>query len=184
MWSIVLILFFLLLICISVLYVTNQRFSCYVRENGHLVRAYHKYSAGDASNNLFIRYGGLQTVQSVVDQAVTNLLAEETLAPAFAVINTPNHRSGVQLKACLDLYFCHLLGFYTPYPSKTFTRGVILDARSMKASHAHLKITQEQFLLFNSVLAKTLTDAGVSATDVSQLTPRLNALMCDIVTVT
>lgn len=184
MWSIVLILFFLLLICISVLYVTNQRFSCYVREHGCLVRSYQKFTGGDESNNLFIRYGGLQTVQTVVDQAVTNLLAEETLAPVFSVVGTPGHRSGVQLKACLDLYFCHLLGFYTPYPSKTFTRGVIVDARSMKASHTHLTITQEQFLLFNSVLAKTLTDAGVSASDVSQLAPKLNALMCDIVTVT
>jgi len=183
MWSIVLILFFLLLICISVLYVTNQRYQCYVREHGCLVRSYQKFEGGDASNNLFIRYGGLQTVQAVVDQAVTNLLAEETLAPVFAVIGKEGHRSGIQLKACLDLFFCRLLGFYTPYPSKTFTRGIIVDARSMKASHAHLSITQEQFLLFNSVLAKTLTDAGVSAADVSQLTPELNALMCDIVTI-
>lgn len=184
MWSIVLILFFLLLICISVLYVTNQRFSSYVREHGSLVRHYQKYMCGDASDNLFIRYGGLQKVQTVVDKAVENLLAEETLAPAFSVIGTPNHRSGVELKACLDLYFCNLLGFYTPYPSKTFTRGVIVDARTMKASHAHLTISQEQFLLFNAVLAKTLTDAGVSDADVAKLTPKLNALMCDIVTVT
>lgn len=183
MWSIILLLLLLLIICICVLYVTNQRFSCYVRKHGSLVKAYSKYESGDASDNLFIRYGGLQTIQAVVDQAVTNLLAEESLADVFSVVGQPNHRSGVQLKACLDIQFANMFGFYTPYPSKTFTRGVTIDARSMKASHAGLKITTAQFNTFVGVLAKTLLDAGVTQEDVNTVSPALNGMITDIVTV-
>lgn len=183
MWSVVLLLVLLLVICISVLYVTNQKFSGYVRKNGRLVRHYTRFEYGDASTNLFIKYRGLQTVQDIVDQAVTNLLQEDTLKEPFSVVGTSGHRSGDALKACLDLYFAEALGAPFVYPGKTFTRGVIVNARNMRASHCHLKITQEQFLLFNSVIAKTFTEAGVEDADLAKITPKLNALMTDIVTV-
>lgn len=183
MWSIVLLLVLVLVICISVLYVTNQRFACYVRKHGRLVKHYTRFESGDASTNMFIKYHGLKKVQEIVDQAVSNLLQEDALKESFSVVGNPGHRSADELKACLDLYFSEALGAPFVYPGKTFTRGVIVNARTMRASHCHLKITQEQFLLFNSVIAKTFTEAGVDDADLAKITPKLNALMTDIVTV-
>lgn len=172
-------LFVLFVIIVVLLYTIGRILMC---EKKVLIK-YVKFEEGDAASNLFIKYGGLQTVQAVVDSAVTNLLAEESLASVFSVVGTPNHRSGDALKACLDLQFQSLLGGPLLYPGKTFTRGVIVDARTMKASHRHLTITKEQFNTFVAVLIKTLLDAGVTQTDVDELAPTLNGMVCDIVTV-
>lgn len=149
----------------------------------HLIHNFEKFEKEDASQNLFIKYGALQTIQAVVDAAVTNLLNEPSLAPVFAVVNQPGHRSGVALKACLDLQFAALFGGPFVYPSKTFTRGVVVDARSMKASHCHLNITQDQFNTFVNVLVETLLDAGVTQDDVNMLAPALKNMAKDIVNV-
>jgi hypothetical protein len=153
----------------------------YVLRNQAIVRAHLRFQ--NSKTTLFEKYGGLQTIMAVVDLAVTNLLAEPSLAGPFAVVGQPNHRSGTQLKSCLDLQFATLFGGPFVYPSKTFTRGVCVDARNMKESHRGLKITTAQFNTFVSVLAKTLLDAGVSEADVNAVAPGLKAMLTDIVEV-
>lgn len=150
---------------------------------GELMKNFDDFQSGDATNNLFIKYGGLQTVQTVVDAAVTNLVADPTLAPVFSVVGTPSHRSGAQLKSLLDLQISALLGAPFVYPSKSFTRGVTVDGRTMKTSHAGLSITAAQQEKFISILASTLIQCGVSAEDVAAVAPKLNAMTKDIVTV-
>jgi hypothetical protein len=138
----------------------------YVLRNQAIVRAHLRFQ--NSKTTLFEKYGGLQTIMAVVD---------------FAVVGQPNHRSGTQLKSCLDLQFATLFGGPFVYPSKTFTRGVCVDARNMKESHRGLKITTAQFNTFVSVLAKTLLDAGVSEADVNAVAPGLKAMLTDIVEV-
>lgn len=179
-------LFLIVVLCFFLLWMwwgAADRYKHVMCRYGTLIRQFHKFECGDATDNLFIKYGGLATIQTVVDSAVTNLLAEESLASVFAVVGTDGHRSGPQLKACLDLQFSSMFGAPFVYPGKTFTRGSIVDARTMKASHQHLTITRDQFNTFVSVLAKTLLDAGVSQTDLDILGPQLNAMVDDIVTV-
>lgn len=132
---------------------------------------------------LFEKYGGLQTVQKVVDDAVANLVAEPTLANVFAVIGQANHRSGIMLKSLLDSQFTALLGGPAIYPSKSFTRGVCVDGRSMKDAHRGLKITTAQQQKFISILAQTLKEDGVTDEDIAKVAPALNAMTRDIVEV-
>lgn len=154
-----------------------------MRRYGCLIRQYERFECGDSKDNLFIKYGGLQTVMTVVDTAVTNLLADASLAPVFAVVGQDGHRSGAQLKSLLDLQFTYLLGGPLLYPGRSITRGVTVDGRTMKASHAGLTITRDQFNTFNSILVNTFLQCGVSQEDVNELTPALNAMASDIITV-
>ena len=181
MWFILLLL--VLIVVLWAFWHSYQQHEHFMMKYGALIRNYCHFEHGDASNNLFIKYGGLQTIQAVVDTSVTNLLKEESLADVFAVVGTENHRTGNALKACLDLFFTELFGGPVTYPGKTFTRGMIVNARSMKASHASLTITLEQFNKFNEVIAQTLVDSGVSQADVNSVAPKLNEYLCDIVTV-
>lgn len=175
MWYFILLIVLIVILC--------MRLSPMSRDCYKLVKQYVAFETGTADNNLFIRYGGLQTIQAVVDSAVQNLLNEPSLAPVFSVVSTPGHRSGAQLKACLDLQLSALLGFYSPYPGRTFTRGVIVDARTMRDSHKHLTISQDMFNTFVNVLVKTLTDAGIAQADINMLAPGLVGMAKDIVTV-
>lgn len=175
MWYFLLLVILIVILCFRM---SSMGKDCY-----KLVRQYIAFETGTADNNLFIKYGGLETIQAVVDSAVTNLLNEPSLAPVFSVVGQPNHRTGAQLKACLDLHFTYLLGGPVIYPSRTFTRGAIVDARTMRDSHKHLTITQDQFNTFVNVLVKTLTDAGVAQADINMLAPGLVDMAKDIVTV-
>lgn len=168
-------------ILLFILFVMHHRFT---RRYGELICHFEKFEHGNASDNLFIKYGGLATVETVVDTAVTNLLADPTLAPVFSVVGTPNHRSGAQLKSLLDLQISTLLGGPFVYPARSFTRGVIVDGRSMKASHASLTITTAQFNTFVNILAGTLIQCGVAQADVNAIAPKLQSMVRDIVTVT
>lgn len=152
-------------------------------KNAPVVKQYEQYQQGNSTNNLFIKYGGLDTVKAVVDSAVTNLLNEPTLSNVFAVVGTPNHRTGAMLKSALDLQFTYLMGGPLVYPSKTLTRGAIVDARSMKASHTGLGITTAQFNTFVNILVSTLLAAGVAQEDVNVLGPGLKSMITDIVEV-
>lgn len=153
------------------------------REHKPIVSQYENFANGNATNNLFIKYGGLQTVQAVVDKAVANLLAEPSLANVFAVVGETGHRTGSALTAALDLQFSYLFGAPFVYPGRTFTRGAIIDARNMKSSHAGLGITTAQFNTFVQILVSTLLQMGVAQSDIDQLAPGLTSMVSDIVTV-
>lgn len=178
-----------LILCVFVVVLLWCLFAAYERHEhsvskySQLIKNYQAFETGNTTNNLFIKYGGLQTVQAVVDAAVTNLVAEPTLQSVFAVVGQPGHRSGPQLKACLDLQVSALLSGPFAYPARTFTRGAIVDARSMKASHMNLQITTAQFNTFVNILAQTLIQSGVTQADVDALAPGLEAMVGDIVTV-
>ena len=174
--SIVYLLFILMVVFLG-LFIAEKLKS---KKNAPVVDQYNKFANGDATNNLFIKYGGLQTIQAVVDSAVTNLLAEPTLSNVFAVVGESGHRTGAALKSALDLQFSYLFGSSFVYPGRTFTRGAIIDARNMKASHAGLGITQAQFTTFVNILVQTLLSAGVSQADVNALAPGLQSMVNDI----
>jgi truncated hemoglobin YjbI len=148
-----------------------------------LVRQYENYEYADSTTNLFIKYGGLDTVRSIVDSSAAALSEDPLLAPVFGVLDTTGHRSEDELKACLDLQFTSLLGGPLPYPGRTITRGVAVHARSMLDSHKHLTISKEQFSRFVTILAGVLTNAGVTSEDLAGLATGLNAMASSIITV-
>ncbi|RYE12453.1 MAG: hypothetical protein EOP45_22830, partial [Sphingobacteriaceae bacterium] len=150
------------------------------RENQDLVKQYNTYQN---TTTLYETLGGGDTVRIAVDNAVTALLAEASLSNVFAVVGSSGHRSGAQLKSCLDAQFSTLLGYALPYPTKTLTRGAIVKARDMASSHRkqNLGITQQQFNTFVSILATSLVQSGVPQANVNALAPQLTAMSVDIV---
>jgi len=179
-------LWLLLILIILVLLYSFRELHCLRKwrsTHQSLVDRYRSFECGTAENNLFIKYGGIQGIMGAVDVAVSNLIAEPTLANVFSVVGQPTHRSGLELKACLDLQFSSLLGFALPYPSRTFTRGISVNARNMRDSHRNigLNITTAQFNTFVNILATSLVQAGISQADVNALAPTLTAMSSDIV---
>jgi len=167
-------MFIFILFVLLILYIVLS-----VMPHRDMIKNYWRYQS--SSKTLFEKYGGLQTIQAVVDASVVNLLAEPSLSNVFAVVGQEGHRSGPQLKSCLDLQFAALFGGPFAYPAKTFTRGVTVNARTMKDSHRGLKITTAQFNSFVNILAKTLLDSGVATEDVNAVAPGLKAMLKDIV---
>lgn len=149
-----------------------------------LITAYDNFQKGTASSNLFIKYGGLDAVQTIVDSIAANAGADSQLAPFFSVVGQPGHDTGAQLKSTLDHQISYLLGSPWVYPGRTFTRGVCVQGRSMKASHAGLQITNAIFDRFLTVaIVPALKSAGVSDADIAAASPALESLRQDIVTV-
>lgn len=79
---------------------------------------------GSDAGTLFDCYGGASTVQEIVNQAVTGLLADCVTAPYFANValsgdTTPGFETGANLKACLNLFFAAALGGPAHYPGVT-----------------------------------------------------------------
>ncbi|RYE16654.1 MAG: hypothetical protein EOP45_17110 [Sphingobacteriaceae bacterium] len=142
-----------------------------------------QYDNYQNTTTLYETLGGSATIQVAVDNAVTALLAEPSLSNVFQVVGETGHRTGDQLKSCLDLQFSSLLGSPIPYPSKTISRGEIVKARSMAESHRkqNLGITQQQFNTFVSILAASLVKTGVPQANVDALAPTLTAMSVDIV---
>jgi len=148
-----------------------------------LITAYNSFQTGTASNNLFIKYGGMDAVQTIVDSIAANAGADATLSPFFGVLNQTGHDTGAQLKSLLDLQISYLLGSSWVYPGRSFTRGVCVQGRSMKASHAGLQITNAIFDRFLTIaIIPALISAGVSDADIAAASPALENLRKEIVT--
>lgn len=172
---------YVVLFCIILWLSFHLRTALHFRqENQDLVEQYNTYQN---TTTLYETLGGADTVKIAVDNAVSALLAEPSLSNVFAVVGTSGHRTGAQLKSCLDAQFSTLLGYALPYPTKTLTRGAIVKARSMRASHKSLNlgITTAQFNTFVSILATSLVQSGVPQANVDALAPQLTAMSVDIV---
>jgi hypothetical protein len=182
-------LFLFLVLVIIVLGNAYRDDTDFKSQNTDLIQQYNQYQYGDVTKNLFVKYcvkgndNPLIIIQTLVDDCATALANDPLLAPVFTVLGQPGHRSGAELKACLDLQFTALLGGPVPYPGRTFTRGVTVLARSMKDSHRSLNIDQAIFNKFVAVVAQVFLDAGVLPADVNAIAPALNGMMSDIVTV-
>lgn len=176
--------FFLILVLLFViiLWLSNhlRRALHFQKINQNIVDQYRTYQN---TTTLYETLGGADTVKVAVDNAVNALLAEPTLANVFAVVGTHGHRTGAQLKSCLDAQFSTLMGYPLIYPTKTLTRSNIVKARSMRDSHKNINlgITEAQFDKFVSILATSLVQTGVPQANVDALAPSLVAMASDIV---
>lgn len=132
-----------------------------------------------SAQSLYTKYGGAPTIQKVVDDAVTGVLADPVEAPFFAVIGQPGHDSGSRLKSCLRLQFTAVFGGPAKYPG-TNDQGD--KCEDMVEAHADLAITGPVFDRFITDLTGVLAADGVSQGDIATVAPTLLGLKSQIVT--
>ena len=138
-----------------------------------------KAPTAPSTQSLYTKYGGAPTIQRVVDDAVTGVLADPVEAPFFAVIGQPGHDSANRLKSCLRLQFTAVFGGPATFPG-TNDQGD--QCKDMVTSHAGLAITGPVFDRFITDLTGVLAADGVSQADIATIAPTLVGLKSQIVT--
>lgn len=138
-----------------------------------------KAPTSPSTPSLYTKYGGAATIQKVVDDAVTGVLADPVVAPFFAVIGQPGHDSANRLKSCLRLQFTAVFGGPATYPGRNDQGDQCQD---MVTSHAGLAITGPVFDRFITDLTGVLAADGVSQADIATIAPTLVGLKSQIVT--
>jgi hypothetical protein len=129
--------------------------------------------------SLYDKYGGAPTVQKVVDDAVTGLLADCIEAPYFTNnLNKQGHDSTARLKSCLRLQFTALLGGPATYPGMNDMGDMCQD---MQTVHADIGVPGFAFDKFIVDVASVLKADGVSDTDIQTVAPAFVGLRPQIV---
>jgi truncated hemoglobin YjbI len=129
--------------------------------------------------SLYDKYGGQPTIQKVVDDAVTGVLADPVVAPFFGFIGQPGHDSADRLKSCLDLQFTALFGGPATYPGISHFRSAPPEGyqcEDMRAAHNGLNIPGNVFDKFVADLTGVMKADGVSDADIATLAPQLAAI--------
>lgn len=130
-----------------------------------------------ANQTLFEKYGGAPTIRTVVDNAVTALVADPVTAPFFAgTLATPGRPD--RLKSCLRLQFTAVFGGPATYPGRNDQGDMCAD---MVTAHRGLNISGAVFDRFIMDVAMVLRSAGVSEADVNAVAPTLVGLRPQIV---
>jgi hypothetical protein len=136
-------------------------------------------AGGAGAQTLFQKYG--TAIPKVVDDAVTGLLGDCSIAPYFAVVGTTGHDSVARLKSCLRLQFTVLFGGPGTYPGVN-DEGDMCD--TMTAIHSGLQIPGDVFDKFVMDLGGVLTADGVASADVTTIAGAVSGLKPQIVSST
>jgi hemoglobin len=114
--------------------------------------------------SLYDRLGGKPAIQAVVDDFIGNVAADTRINQRFAGANIP------RLKGLLVDQICEASGGPCQY-----------TGRSMKASHAGMKITETEFNALVQDLVKSLDKFKVGAQEKQELLTALGGMKADIV---
>jgi hypothetical protein len=132
--------------------------------------------AGGSAQTLYEKYG--TAIPTVVDDAVTGLLNDCSIAPYFAGVGTTGHDSVARLKSCLRLQFTVLFGGPGTYPGVNDEGDT---CASMTAIHAGLQIPGDVFDKFVMDLGTVLHADGVAPADVTTIASAVTGLKTQIV---
>jgi hemoglobin len=122
-------------------------------------------SAGAATETLYARLGGEPAVQATVDQFLTNVAGDDRINSFFA--NTNLER--------LNTLLVEQIGEATGGPQK-------YSGRDMKATHAGLEITMDDFNALVEDLVAALDSLDVPEQEQMELLALLGPMQSDIVT--
>jgi hypothetical protein len=136
-------------------------------------------AGGVGGATLYTKYGA--AIPKVVDDAVTGLLGDCSIAPYFAVVGTPGHDSVARLKSCLRLQFTVLFGGPGTYPGKNDEGDT---CESMAAIHAGLGIPGPVFDKFVMDFGGVLATDGVDSADITTIANAVTGLKTAIVATT
>jgi hypothetical protein len=131
------------------------------------------------SATLYSKYG--TAIPKVVDDAVTGVLADCSIAPYFAVVGSSGHDSVARLKSCLRLQFTALFGGPATYPGVNDEGDTCV---SMTAIHAGLGIPGNVFDKFVMDFGGVLKADGVADADISTIATAVTGLKTQIVATT
>jgi len=131
------------------------------------------------AQTLYQKYG--TAIPTVVDDAVTGLLADCSIAPYFAVVGTTGHDSVARLKSCLRLQFTVLFGGPGTYPGVN-DEGDTCD--SMTTIHSGLQIPGDVFDKFVVDFGGVLKADGVADADITTIATAVTGLKAQIVSAT
>jgi hemoglobin len=118
------------------------------------------------NQTLYDKYGGFGTIAAVVAAFYDKIAEEDRLTPFF---------KNTDMAKLLDhqtKFLCKVLGGPDNY-----------EGRSLKPSHAALKIDQASFMLVGSLLQQTLEEAGVEAKDVGAIMAIVISVKDEIISV-
>ena len=102
--------------------------------------------------SFFEKYGGIQTISTLVHDSYDDILNEPILAPLFTVVD---------MAMLLDhqvKFFSHVLGGPANY-----------EGRSLESAHRGLSIEDAQFQKLVHILQENLEDLGVESDDVQAI---------------
>jgi hypothetical protein len=133
----------------------------------------------DGKTSLYAKYG--TAIPKVVNDAVTGLLADCSIAPYFAVVGTTGHDSVARLKSCLRLQFTVLFGGPGTYPGKNDEGDT---CESMSTIHAGLGIPGPVFDKFVMDFGGVLKADGVADADITTIADAVSGLKTQIVSPT
>jgi hypothetical protein len=140
---------------------------------------------GGTTQTLFTKYGGLPTIQKIVDDTVTRVLADCVENPYFTtVLGTPGHDTEDRLKACLDLQFSAVFGAPVTYPGPSTYRNAPAggyDCEDMTTIHADLGIPGPVFDQFIADLSDVMAADGIQSQDIAAVAPVLIGLKPQVV---
>ena len=114
--------------------------------------------------SLFHKYGGIQTISTLVHDSYDDILLEPILAPLFANVN---------MATLLDhqvKFFSHVLGGPANY-----------EGRSLESAHRGLSIKDSQFQKLVDILKANLEDLGVENDDVEAVLDIVRSVKEEIV---
>jgi hemoglobin len=117
--------------------------------------------------SLYDRLGGKAAIQKVVDDFVTNVVADPSIAPRFTKLNNDQV---AKLKIHLVDQICEATGGPCKYAG-----------RDMKTTHKGMNITTAEFNATGGALAKALDKNSVPATEKSELLTAIGGMQADIV---
>jgi hemoglobin len=104
------------------------------------------------NENLYDKYGGFATINSIVVQFYDNLLENDDVSHFF---------ENISMEKLIDhqtKFLCQVLGGPADY-----------SGRELKDAHLPLKITEKDFGVVATVLRETLQTAGVEAQDLETI---------------
>lgn len=118
------------------------------------------------SKTLFDKFGGSKAIEAVVDTFYNDVMADDELSPFFAETNMKVQRQ----------HQTNFISYVLGGPKK-------YEGKSMKDSHAHLKISNKDFDKVAFHLTNALKHHGVDGTDLSDTMKIVETTRADIVTV-
>jgi hypothetical protein len=136
-------------------------------------------SSGTGGASLYTKYG--TAIPKVVDDAVTGVLADCSIAPYFAVVGASGHDSVARLKSCLRLQFTVLFGGPGAYPGKNDQGDMCED---MATIHSGLGIPGPVFDKFVMDFGGVLKADGVADADITTIATAVTGLKSAIVALT
>jgi len=137
-------------------------------------------AGGDGGTaTLYTKYGA--AIPKVVDDAVTGLLADCSIAPYFSVVGTTGHDSVARLKSCLRLQFTVLFGGPGTYPGVNDEGDT---CESMAGIHAGLKLPGDAFDKFVMDFGGVLAADNVAPADITTIANAVTGLKTQVVSAT